>query len=123
MNTALWVIQGLAALGFLAAGGFKASSRKAELEKKMAWAKGFTATQVKLIGLAEIAGAIGLILPWATGIVPVLTPIAAVCLAIVMGGAVATHVKIKDPPSQAVPSVINLLLTLVIAVGRFGLLG
>jgi hypothetical protein len=42
---------------------------------------------------------------------------------IVMGGAVATHVKIKDPPAQSVPSIINLLLAVMIAVGRFGLLG
>lgn len=123
MNTALWIVQCLAALGFLAAGVFKLSQPKPALDEKMPWAKGFSATQVKLIGSAEILGAIGLIAPWATGILPVLTPIAASALAALMVGAIVTHVKLGEPPARSAPATINLLLAALVAMGRFGVFG
>jgi hypothetical protein len=69
--------------------------------------------------VAELLGAVGVIVPGVTGILPVLTSVAAVCLAILMGGAVKAHVDLKEPPT--LPAVLG-LLCLVVAVGRSGLL-
>lgn len=120
MNIALWIMQGLAAFAFLAAGGMKLSMPRQKLvEKGQGWAADVSDGTVKLLGLAEVLGALGVIVPWATGIVSVLTPIAAVCLAILMGGAVATHLRRGEGP---IPAIVLLLLCAGIAVGRFGLL-
>jgi prepilin signal peptidase PulO-like enzyme (type II secretory pathway) len=81
----------------------------------MGWANDFTAGQIKLIGLAEIAGAIGLLAPWATQIVPVLTPIAAACLAFIMLGAVRIHATRKEPWA---PPLVLAVLCAFVAVGR-----
>jgi hypothetical protein len=117
MNIALWVLQGLLAFIMLAAGGMKVASPKAKLtaNPRMAWANDFSETQIKLIGLAEVLGGIGLIVPWATHILPILTPTAAACLAVIMLGAAATHIKRKEPPAPAVLA----LLCVGVAVGRF----
>jgi len=117
MNVALWIVQGLLALVMLGAGTMKAASPKTKLvaNPRMAWASDFTAAQIKLIGLAEIAGAIGLLAPWATHIIPVLTPIAAACLAFIMLGAVRTHVARKEPWA---PPLVLAALCAFVAVGR-----
>src|SRR5271154_2114679 len=117
MNIALWVVQGLLAAIFLLAGGMKALRSRAQLlaNKHMGWVDDFSATQVKLIGLAEVLGALGLILPWAFGIVPVITPVAAGCLALIMGGAALTH-KERDEPFA--PPLVLGILALGVAIGR-----
>jgi uncharacterized membrane protein len=71
------------------------------------------------VGLFEIAGAIGLILPWATGVVPVLTPVAASALVLVMILGVGYHLRLKDPFSKAVPALVLFILSALVAVGRF----
>jgi hypothetical protein len=115
MNTAIWVAQGLLALMMAAAGGFKLVTPRVKLAEKMHWAATWSDANVKLLGLAEVLGAVGLIVPWATGILPILTPIAAICLAILMAGAAKVHLDLKESP---VPAVVPLLLALGIAVGR-----
>ncbi|QIK71703.1 DoxX family protein [Propioniciclava coleopterorum] len=98
MIVALWILNALLALAFLGAGLMKLATPKATLrEKGMAWTDEYSATMVKVIGGAEALGALGLILPLATGIAPILAPIAALCLALTMAGAVATHVRRKEP--------------------------
>jgi hypothetical protein len=64
----------------------------------MGWADDFSAPVVKLIALAEVIGAFGLILPMLTGIAPVLTPIAAIALAVIMVGAAIVHSRRKESP-------------------------
>jgi DoxX-like family len=121
MNIGLWIVQGLLAFAYVAAGLFKISTPRLKLaEKGMGWTKDFSDTQVKLIGLAELVGAVGLVAPWASGIAPVLTPVAASCLVVIMGGALATHLRRKE---TVVPPLILGLLSLAVALGRFGLLG
>jgi uncharacterized membrane protein len=121
MNIFLWVVQGLLALAFLAAGTFKLVTPRQQLvQKGMGWAVDFSDGSVKLIGLAEVLGAVGLVVPWATGIAPILTPVAAVGLTLVMGGAVMTHLRRKETP---VPSVVLAPLALAVAVARFGIFG
>jgi len=117
MNVALWVLQGFLAVAFGAAGALKlVTPRQTLIQKKMGWAGDFSDGQVKLIGLAEVLGAIGLVVPWATGILPVLTPAAALCLAVVMGGALAVHLRRKEPPF---PPLILGILSAALAVFRF----
>jgi hypothetical protein len=115
VNLALWIIQGLLALIMVAAGGFKVGTPRVKLAERLHWAKTWTDGRVKLLGLAEVLGGIGLIAPDATGILPILTPIAAICLAILMVGAVKVHLGQKESPA---PAAIPLLLAVLIAVGR-----
>ncbi|HWL86656.1 MAG TPA: DoxX family protein [Polyangiaceae bacterium] len=116
MNIVLWILQGLLAAAYLLAGGIKLVTPRDKLAPKMAWVENFTAGQVKLIGLAELAGAFGLVLPVALNIVPILTPIAALGLVAVMAGAVSTHLRRKEPP--VAPAVLA-VLAVVVALGRF----
>ncbi len=121
MEAVLWIVQAVLALAFLGAGALKLAKSKRELQAnpQMAWTNDFSQPVIKLIGTAEVLGAIGLILPALTDIVPILTPIAAVGLALVMAGAVATHVRRKEPPALLPPIVLGALAVLV-AWGRFG---
>jgi uncharacterized membrane protein len=73
MKWLTWTLQILLALAFAGAGIAKLTTPKAELEQGMAWAADFSALQVQAIGAAEVAGAIGLLVPAATGVLPVLT--------------------------------------------------
>jgi hypothetical protein len=116
MNLALWIVQGLLAVGFLAIGMFKIVTPREKLMAKLRWAEGYSPAQIKQIGLAEVVGAIGLVVPWGTHIIPLLTPIAAICLTILMVGASVTHVSLKESPA---PSALFGVLALFVAVGRF----
>lgn len=119
MNVVLWILQGLAAAAYLGAGLLKLSRPPAELAKTMNWVNHVRPPVVKLVGGVELLGALGLILPWATGIATVLTPIAATGLAVTMLGALVTHIRIHDSVDRYVPAIVLLVLDVVIAVGRF----
>jgi hypothetical protein len=99
MIVAFWIVAGLTALVFLAAGTLKLIRPRETLAASgLAWTEDFTDRQVKLIGLAELLGGIGLVLPVLLNILPILSPIAAIALAALMTGATATHVRRKEPP-------------------------
>jgi uncharacterized membrane protein YoaK (UPF0700 family) len=85
----------------------------------MEWTADFSGNTVKLIGGLEILAAIGLILPAVVDIVPVLVPLAAVGLVLIMAGAAITHARRKEPPMIAVNLVLLVLAALVVW-GRFG---
>jgi len=119
MNTALWIAQIVLTLVFLAAGLEKTRKPRDELAPKMGWVEDFSDGFVKLAGGVEVLGALGLILPAALGIVPILTPIAATGLALAQTGAAIVHLRRKEP--QVI--LVNLVLIAVavfIAWGRFG---
>ena len=118
MNIALWVVQILLALAFGLAGIMKVTQPIDRLETRMGWVKSVGPGGVRLIGSLEILGAIGLILPAVTGILPWLTPVAASCLALTMIGAMITHGR-RGEYSQIGINVVLLLLTLFVAYGRF----
>src|SRR3954454_8634767 len=120
MNVALWIIAGLLALAFLAAGAMKLSQSKEKLAASgMAWAGDYSSGSVKGVGAIEVLGALGLILPALLVIAPILTPIAALGLAIVMVGAIIVHIRRKENQALAAP-VILLILCAIVAWGRFG---
>lgn len=109
MKKLIWTLQILVALAMGGAGAMKLATPAADLRANpaMAWTQDFSDTQIKLIGAAELAGAIGVIVPAATGIAVILTPIAAALLGVLMGGAVLTHIR-RDEPYFA-PLIIALL--------------
>lgn len=118
MTIALRVAQGFAALVFLLTGTLKLVTPKEKLVGKMHWAATWPPGRTKLLGFAEVAGAIGLVLPAALHIAPVLTPIAAVCLAVLMLGAVQTHRRLHE---SFVPALVLALVCVGIAAVRFHL--
>jgi uncharacterized membrane protein YphA (DoxX/SURF4 family) len=120
MNIVLWIIASVLAALFLAAGVMKISQPKEKLVAVgMGWTEDFTAGTVKTIGALELLAAIGLILPAALDIAPVLVPLAALGLVLVMIGAVLTHARRKEPQSIVV-NVVLLALAAVVVWGRFG---
>ena len=118
MGVALWVIQGLLAVAFLGAGAMKLSQPKEKLAQNMGWVEDFSQPAVRLIGAVEVLGAIGLVLPALPGILPWLTPLAALGLALTMVGAALTHLRRKEYGTIAVNAVL-LVLAAFVAYGRF----
>ena len=116
MTTTLWIAQGFGALVFLLTGALKLVTPKEKLAGKIHWAAIWPPGRIKLLGLAEVAGSVGLVLPAALHVAPVLTPIAAVCLAVLMFGAVQTHRRLHE---SFVPALVLALVCVAIAAGRF----
>jgi uncharacterized membrane protein YphA (DoxX/SURF4 family) len=119
MNVVLWILAGVLAVAFLFAGVTKLTQPKEKLAQNMGWVEDFSPGVVKLIGALEVLAAIGLILPAALDIVPVLVPLAATGLVLLMIGAAITHARRKEAPMIAINAVL-LVLALVVAWGRFG---
>jgi uncharacterized membrane protein YphA (DoxX/SURF4 family) len=93
MKIAVWIVSGLLAVLFLFTGLFKLFASTADLE---AAAQGVPVILLRIAGTAEVLGAIGLILPAATRVLPVLTPLAAAGLTLVMIGATITNLIIGE---------------------------
>jgi uncharacterized membrane protein YphA (DoxX/SURF4 family) len=120
MDVLLWVLAGVLAVAFLAAGAMKLSQPKQKLAASgMGWTEGVSAGAVKLIGALEVLGAIGLVLPAVLGLAPALVPLAALGLVLVMAGAVVVHARRGEAQLIAV-NVMLLALAAVVAWGRFG---
>ena len=119
MSIALWVLQILLALMFLMSGSQKAFRSEAKLHESFPWAQDFPLATVRFIGITQLLAAVGLILPAATGIWPILTPIAAVGLAITMLLAMVVHYRRKENSAIGFNAVL-LVLAVVVAWGRFG---
>ena len=118
MGIALWVAQVLLAVAFLGAGAMKLSQPKEKLVKNMAWVEDFSQPTVNIIGALEVMGAIGIVLPALTGILPWLTPLAALGLVLTMIGAALTHLRRSEYSVITVPAVL-LILAAFVAYGRF----
>ncbi len=120
MNIALWIIAGLLAVASLAGGAMKLIQPKTKLAAYgWEWVEDFSAGTVKAIGAVEVLAAVGLILPAALDIAPVLVPLAAAGLVLLMIGAIITHRRRHE--AQAI--VVNLAVLAVaafVAWGRFG---
>jgi len=118
MGIALWVVQVLLAAAFLVSGATKLSQPKEKLLKKWAWVEDFSQETVRNIGTLEVLGAIGIVLPALSGIVPWLTPLAALGLVLTMIGAALTHLRRAEYGGIAVTAVV-LILAAFVAYGRF----
>jgi putative oxidoreductase len=116
MNIVLWILQIIVAFGFLAGGTMKLFFPLERLAKQMKWVPDLPPALVRLIGLAEILGAIGLILPGATGIMPWLTIFAAFGLTLIMVLAVGFHLRRGEKLGN---SPMTLALSAAVLVGHF----
>ena len=114
MTYALWIVQGLLALLFLFAGGVKLVLPLEELTKQMPLPGPF----VRFIGVAEVLGALGLILPGLLRIRPGLTPLAAAGLVIIMIGATVITLVGGDVAPALIPLVVGFFSAFV-AYGRW----
>ena len=118
LNLALWIVQGLLALIFLFAGGLKLVLPIAQMTKQMAVP--LPGLFLQFIGVCEVLGAIGLILPRLLRIRPGLTPLAAAGLVIIMIGATVVTLAGGSIAQALSPAIVGLLAAFV-AYGRWRL--
>jgi len=118
MNILLWILQAFLALTFLYSGICKSLlNEKALVKKGQTGVAGLNTWFIKFIGIAEILGAAGLLVPTAFNIMPFLTPIAALCLALIMPFAARIHYKRKELRSMAI-NVVVFCFCIFVAWGR-----
>lgn len=122
MKYVLMVLQVLLAFAFIAVGGSKIFTPVDQLAQQTNWVNFIPAFAVVLIGILEVAGGLGLVLPWLTGIQPGLVRWAAIGLTLTMIGAVITHIAIGDPFGESIPSIVLGALSAFVAYGRTSLL-
>lgn len=115
----LWVAEIVMALLYFGLGVMRLVQPYPKLVRVLRWPADFPAWAVKLIGVAEILGAVGLLLPAATDVAPVLTPIAASALAVMMALAVVVHLRRGERHRVALPAILG-LVNVFVAIGRFG---
>ncbi len=111
MDTALWIAQSFLALVFVIAGLWKLTGMAAFIED-------LSPVTVRLVGVVECLGAIGVILPAATGILSWLSPMAAVGFCLDMLVAAILHIRDGDYSRVPVNAVLFALAAFV-AYGRF----
>lgn len=113
MNVALWIVQIVLALIFLGAGLLKLAKPKSALLDRMGALEPVSPPAVKAIALAEVLGALGLILPPLVGVAVELVPWAAFGLACVMVGAMIAHGQRSEWPSVGINAVLFVLAVYV----------
>jgi uncharacterized membrane protein YphA (DoxX/SURF4 family) len=118
MNVVLWIIQGLLAAVFIMAGWGKISSSVAQHIADGHIQPGDAVWPIRMLGVAEWLGCIGITVPWLTGILPILTPVAAAGFALIMAAGLVIHIRKKEYKMIPLLGAI-LLLAVVVAVGRF----
>ena len=116
LHITLWVVQVALALAFGMIGVTKLTTSEADLiQQSGELIEKYGVGLIRFIGISEVLGALGLILPAALRILPVLTPLASLGLAIIMVLATALHASKGEP---IVTQVVFLLLTLFVVWGR-----
>ena len=119
MNIALWIGQVLLAIVFAGSGAFKISKSKQWLvDNGQTGVVFFPLPAIRAIASLELLGVLAIIVPWATGIAPILTPLAAVGFALLMVGAAICHTKLREPRNVAINAVI-FAIAVFVAYGRF----
>jgi hypothetical protein len=118
MNIILWILQGVAAFAFLYSGINKSIYSEQKLVAiGQTGVEGLSLPFIRFIGISEILGAVGLILPWWLQIAPALTPFTAICFAIIMVLAARIHYRRKEY-KNVLTNVFLLVISLFIAYGR-----
>lgn len=120
LNIALWVVQVLLAAMFLMAGGSKVAMNYADMVKMATEAHGLVIPEplLRFIGISEVCGALGMLLPAGTRVMPILTAWAAVGLGTIMVLASALHVSRAEWSNAATTGVL-LVMAVFVAWGRF----
>ena len=121
MNTALWIATVFLALTFARAGYLKLAKPRNELAANgLAWVEDFTDPQVRAIGTLEVLGALGLLLPPLLRVLPVLVPLAACGLGLIMIGAAVVHARRGEVLLNVLLNLALLAIAGFVAAGRFG---
>jgi hypothetical protein len=121
MNLALWIVAGVLAFAYLVGGASKLIMPKEKVAtfRGGGWVEDFSAGSVRAIGALEVLGAVGLVLPAALDIAPVLVPLAALGLVMIMVGAVVTRIR-RHEVMFMVGDLVYLALAGFVVWGRFG---
>lgn len=104
--------------------GYSGLCKSTLSEATLVYKKGQTGVEglpmafTRFIGIAELFGAVGVILPWWLGVAPVLTPVSAVCFAVIMIFAAPIHYKRKEPGNVTI-NLVTLSISIFTAYGRF----
>jgi uncharacterized membrane protein YphA (DoxX/SURF4 family) len=109
VNIVLWVIAGLLAAAFAASGLMKLTQPKEKLATNGPWVEDFPLVTVRAIGALEVLAAVG----------PVLVPLAALGLVLLMAGAAITHLRRHETSVLPINAVL-LILAAIVVWGRFG---
>jgi hypothetical protein len=117
VELAYWITAGLLAAFYLYAGGKKVSQSQEQLQPMMGWVDQIPMPLVRTIGVLEILGAIGLVLPPLTGIAPWLAVAAAIGLVLIQVGGIAVHL------SRGEARLIGLNIALLVTAGVVAWLG
>jgi uncharacterized membrane protein YphA (DoxX/SURF4 family) len=113
----IWILHILVALFFIIAGANKTFNFE-KAKESLPWTKEYPKSFVLFIGIAELLGAIGLILPIAIDVLPIFTPLAAIGLAVIMLLATLFHIRRKE--IKVIPlNIILLVISLLIAFFQF----
>lgn len=120
MNIALWVVASALAAAFLSSGAFKLSQPKdAMIAAGQGWVAGFPAGQVKAIGGLEVLAAGGVTLPAVLDVAPILVPVTAGGLVLLMLGALLRHARRNERPQMGI-NVVLATMAVFVAWGRLG---
>lgn len=122
MNIALWIVQALLAAMYLMAGQMKAfQPAKVRENPQMTWAKNRSDGFIRFVGTSELLGALGLILPLVTGVLPWLTVLAAIGLTIIQVLAIFTEHLPKKEFNVIPVNIVLLALAVLVIIGRWTL--
>lgn len=116
MNIVLWIVQGILAFFCLSGGGFKLA-KPADVAKQ---APTIPEAGWRVVGVIEVLGALLVIVPWATGFMPQLTPIAALVIALENLVLSVIYARISTRMTAANPLMYSALITVLAAVVAFG---
>ena len=126
MNVAAWIVAGVLAALYLTAGTLKSTQPRERLEGPMPWTTSLETPQIRLLGVAELLGALGLVLPKLLGVVDdragvlgTLTGLAAAGLALIQAGAIVLHLKRREPAVLPL-NVVLMVAAAFVAAARFG---
>jgi uncharacterized membrane protein YphA (DoxX/SURF4 family) len=119
-NVVIWVLQALLALAFLGAGANHILNfDRMAAQPRMDWVMAVGRERLRVIGVLEVLGAIGVVLPAVTGVFPWLVPTAAACLALLMISAAIFHLRRPGESQSVVLNAALGMLALAVAIGRF----
>lgn len=122
LNIGLWIVQ-VSLLGIYGSYGVYKTFFTAKAKEKMAWTKGRSDNFIKFVGVAELLGAVGVVLPMVTGILPMVTVLAAVGLTLVQGFAIFTEHLPKKEYKFLPLNMYFAAMSIFVVIGRWALLG
>lgn len=119
MNTVIWIMQVFLAAFFILPGMGKIRNSKQQHIEDGHIKANASVIPIRVLGILELLGCVGIILPWLTNILPILTPITALCFCLIMMAGLFVHLKRKE--HKMLPMLIIVAtVSLAVAYYRFG---